>query len=73
MALFAAGGVGGQQRVHACVSRSTRGMRAAMLGPGNALEFEMPLAPAGAAHDLEERHLKELQELGNVSLTLHPT
>jgi hypothetical protein len=66
VAFFAVAGVAGGGRLHASVSRSTRGMRALMQAPGSAMEFEMPLAPIGTAHCFEDRHLKELQELGHV-------
>jgi len=68
VAFFAAGGVGGRRRVHASLSRSSRGVRSSMQADGNWLEFEMPLAPQGAAQDLEERHIEELRELGRVTL-----
>lgn len=52
--------------MHALVSRSTRGIRALLRGEQQAMEFAMPLAPAGTETAIEPRIQKELDELGQV-------
>ena len=70
VAFFAAAGIGGHSRVHAHLSRSTKGLRALLQGDSCGLDFSMPLAPKSCGTAPEALHVAELRELGQVGAAL---